>query len=85
MLHMRCVGRGATLSKCIPRVKLPKYTYTLIHFNTPGIFFGKILNEIVTLLQLHWEVAQWLAPRICSANRKVGSSNLTVGTDDPLG
>ena len=31
------------------------------------------------------EVAQWLAPRICSANREVGSSNLTVSTDDPLG
>ena len=31
------------------------------------------------------EVAQWLAPRICSANHEVGSSNLTVSTDDPLG
>ena len=31
------------------------------------------------------EVAQWLALRICSANRYVGGSNLTVSTDDPLG
>ena len=31
------------------------------------------------------EVAQWLAPRICSANREVVISNLTVSTDDPLG
>ena len=30
------------------------------------------------------EVVQWLAPRICSANREVGGSNLTVITDDPL-
>ena len=30
------------------------------------------------------EVAQWLAPRICSANLEVGGSNLTVSTDDPL-
>ena len=27
------------------------------------------------------EVAQWLAPRIFSVNREVGSSNLTVSTD----
>ena len=31
------------------------------------------------------EVAQWLVPRICSANREVSGSNLTVSTDDPLG
>ena len=31
------------------------------------------------------ELAQWLAPRICSANRVVGGSNLTVSTGDPLG
>ena len=31
------------------------------------------------------EVAQWLASRICSANREVRGSNLTVSTDDPLG
>ena len=31
------------------------------------------------------EVAQWLAPQICSVNREVGGSNLTVSTDDPLG
>ena len=30
-------------------------------------------------------VAQWLPPRICSDNREVGGSNLTVSTDDPLG
>ena len=30
-------------------------------------------------------MAQWLAPRICSANGEVGGSNLTVSTDDPLG
>ena len=29
--------------------------------------------------------AQWLAPRIYSANREVGGSNLTVSTDDRLG
>ena len=34
---------------------------------------------------LSGEVAQWLAPRICSANHEVFSSNLTVNTDDPLG
>ena len=30
-------------------------------------------------------MAQWLAPRTCSANRGVGSSNLTVRNDNPLG
>ena len=30
------------------------------------------------------EVAQWLAPRTSSANRKVECSSLTVSTDDPL-
>ena len=41
-----------------------------------------LVNEY---LLLSGEVAQWLAPRICSANREVGSSNLTASTDDPLG
>ena len=31
------------------------------------------------------EVAQWLALRICSTNREVGGSILTVSTDDTLG
>ena len=31
----------ATVSKCIPGVKLPKYTYTLIHFDTPGKYFER--------------------------------------------
>ena len=30
------------------------------------------------------EAAQWLAPRICYANREVCGSNLTVSTDDPV-
>ena len=42
---------------------------------------------------MHWtvllsgeaEVAQWLAPQTSSANREVGGSSLTVGTNDPLG
>ena len=49
-------GVEATLLKCIPGEKLPKYTYTLMHFNSPGnvsLFFCNNLNEIVTLLQLH--------------------------------
>ena len=36
-------------------------------------------------LSFSGEVAHWLAPWICSANREVGSSNLTASTDDPLG
>ena len=49
-------GGGGTVLKCIPGGKLPKYTYTLIHFNTPKIIFfnfRKNLKDIVTLLQLH--------------------------------
>ena len=34
------------------------------------------MNLIDKLIYL--EVAQWLAPRICSANRVVGGSNLTA-------
>ena len=40
---------GAVL-KCILGVKLPKYTYTLIHFNTSEfffVFFRKIVNDMV--------------------------------------
>ena len=32
------VGGGATVLKCIPGVKLPKDTYSLMHLNTPGFF-----------------------------------------------
>ena len=41
-------------------------------------------DNLNTILYYIGEVAQWLAPRTSSANREVGSSNLTVSTDDPL-
>ena len=48
--------------------------------------FGVILVIFTFKLNiLSREVAQWLAPRICPANREVGYSNLIVCTNDPLG
>ena len=48
-------------------------------------FFANYSEKLLQFLIICGDVAQWLAPQICSANREVGSSNLTVSTDDPLG
>ena len=39
------------------------------------------LVDLIILI-ISGEVAQWLVPRIGSTNREVGSSNLTVSTNE---